>query len=72
VKSCAECGPLLASVRDLVTELHGLEPVEASPRLVYSILDKTLGPRESVTGWQDFGILCGAWGRRSLRMEQRA
>jgi anti-sigma factor RsiW len=54
VKSCAECGPLLASVHDLVTELHGLEPVEASPRLVYSILDKTLGPRESVTGWQGF------------------
>jgi anti-sigma factor RsiW len=65
VKSCAECGPLLASMRDLVTELHGLEPVEASPRLVYSILDKTLGPRESLTGWR--AILGWVRGAASIR-----
>ncbi len=29
-----------------------MEQIEAPPRLVYSILDKTLGPRESVTGWR--------------------
>jgi hypothetical protein len=29
-----------------------MEQIEAPPRLVYSILDKTLGPRETVTGWR--------------------
>lgn len=52
--SCANCAPLLASVRSLVGEMHAMEEVEAPPRLVYAILDKTLGPRESVTGWQAF------------------
>jgi len=32
---------------DLLTGLHGMEQIEAPPRLVYSILDKTLGPRET-------------------------
>jgi anti-sigma factor RsiW len=53
-QSCPECGPLLASVKSLVSELRSMEEVEAPPRLVYSILDKTLGPRESVSGWQAF------------------
>lgn len=52
--SCANCASLLASVRSLVTGMHAMEEVEAPPRLVYAILDKTLGPRESVTGWQAF------------------
>jgi len=52
VPSCARCAPLVASVSDLLTGLHGMEQIEAPPRLVYSILDKTLGPRESVTGWR--------------------
>jgi anti-sigma factor RsiW len=52
--SCPNCAPLLASVRGLVTGMHAMEEVEAPPRLVYAILDKTLGPRESVTGWQAF------------------
>src|SRR5258705_13083064 len=34
--------------------MHGMEELESPPRLVYSILDKTLGPRETVTGWQGF------------------
>ena len=29
-----------------------MEEVEAPPRLVYTILDKTLGPRETVSFWQ--------------------
>jgi anti-sigma factor RsiW len=52
VPSCARCEPLVASVSDLLTGLHGMEQIEAPPRLVYSILDKTLGPRETVTGWR--------------------
>ncbi len=52
--SCADCAPLVASVRGLVGEMHAMEELEAPPRLVYSILDKTLGPRETVTGWQGF------------------
>jgi anti-sigma factor RsiW len=52
VPSCTRCAPLVASVSDLLTGLHGMEQIEAPPRLVYSILDKTLGPRESVTGWR--------------------
>jgi anti-sigma factor RsiW len=52
VPSCARCAPLVASVSDLLTGLHGMEQIEEPPRLVYSILDKTLGPRETVTGWR--------------------
>ena len=52
--SCADCAPLVASVRGLVGEMHAMVELEAPPRLVYSILDKTLGPRETVTGWQGF------------------
>jgi Putative zinc-finger len=54
VQKCAECAPLVASVRILISELQEMEAVEAPPQLVYSILDKTLGPREHVTGWQAF------------------
>jgi hypothetical protein len=52
--SCVDCAPLVASVRSLVGEMHSMEELETPPRLVYSILDKTLGPRETVTGWQGF------------------
>ena len=52
VPSCARCAPLVASVSDLLTGLHAMEQVQEPPRLVYSILDKTLGPRESLTGWR--------------------
>ena len=54
VTDCAECTPLLASVRSLMTQLHSMELLEESPSLVYSILDKTLGPRETVSAWQGF------------------
>jgi hypothetical protein len=52
--SCADCAPLVASVRSLVGEMHAMDVLETPPRLVYSILDKTLGPRETATGWQGF------------------
>jgi hypothetical protein len=51
-ESCAECAPLLASVRSLVSELRGMEEVEAPERLIGSILEQTLGKRETVTRWQ--------------------
>lgn len=51
-KSCERCAPLVASVSHLLTSLHGMEEVETPPRLVYNILDKTLGPRDTVTGWR--------------------
>ncbi len=52
VSSCPRCVPLLASVSHLLTDLHSMDEVEVPPRLVYSILDQTLGPREAATGWR--------------------
>ncbi len=51
-KSCPECTPLLASVQSLMSEMRSMPMVEPPPRLIYSILDQTLGPRETVSGWQ--------------------
>src|SRR5229473_2144720 len=65
VPSCARCAPLVASVSDLVSGLHGMEQVQEPPRLVYSILDKTLGPREALTGWR--AILGWVRGVASIR-----
>jgi hypothetical protein len=42
-----------------------MEQVEAPPRLVYSILDKTLGPRETATGWA--AVLGWVRGMASIR-----
>jgi hypothetical protein len=53
-RECAECGPLVESVRNLISELQSVEPLEVPPRLVYSVLEQTLGPREHVTFWQSF------------------
>jgi anti-sigma factor RsiW len=65
VPSCARCAPLVASVSELLTGLHGMEQIEAPPRLVYSVLDKTLGPREALTGWR--AILGWVRGVASIR-----
>jgi hypothetical protein len=51
VNSCARCTPLVRDVTQTVSKLHLLPELEAPPRLVYNILDRTLGPRETVTGW---------------------
>ena len=65
VPTCERCGPLFASVAHVVTNLHSIAEVEAPPRLVYAILNKTLGPRETVTGWQ--AILRFARGLATMR-----
>lgn len=52
VNTCPRCTPLVSSVAQLVAQLHSMEEVEPPPRLAYSILDKTIGPRESLTGWR--------------------
>jgi anti-sigma factor RsiW len=52
ISNCAQCEPLLASVSHLLTDLHSMDEIEPPPRLIYAILDKTLGPRETVTGWR--------------------
>jgi anti-sigma factor RsiW len=49
VDSCARCTPLVFSVRHALSTMHSLAQIEPPPRLVYSILDKTLGPRVTVT-----------------------
>jgi len=66
VPSCERCAPLVASVSGLVTGLQSMEQLEAPPRLVYTILDKTLGPREAVTGWR--GVLAWVRGIASIRL----
>ena len=51
VNSCERCTPLVASVTHALSNLHALPEVELPPRFVYNVLDATLGPRETVTGW---------------------
>jgi anti-sigma factor RsiW len=70
---CDRCTPLLASVSELVTNLHGIEQIEEPPRLVYAILDKTLGPRDAVapapgffSWWRGIGLPRLAYGAVSL------
>jgi anti-sigma factor RsiW len=50
--ACANCAPLLASVSELVNNLHSLEAVEPPPRLVYNILNQTVGPRAQAKGFR--------------------
>lgn len=52
VESCAHCAALVAGFGSMVLRLHGLPQLETPPRLVYNILDATLGPRDAVTGWR--------------------
>ncbi len=71
VNGCERCAPMVASVAHLLSGLHSMEQVEAPPRLVYSILDKTLGPRESgwraVLGWfRGVGSVRFAYGSLSV------
>jgi anti-sigma factor RsiW len=51
VNACARCTPLVSSVTHALSSLRSLPQIETPPRFVYNILDKTLGPRETVTGW---------------------
>ena len=54
VNSCERCTPLVASVTHVMNRLRGLPELDTPPRLVYNILDATLGPRETVGGWAAF------------------
>ncbi len=58
VNACERCTPLVASVSSLLSYLHSMKPLETPPHLVYSILDKTVGPRETAKGWR--GVFPGA------------
>ena len=51
VNSCERCTPLVSSVAHAIASLRALPELETPPRFVYNILDATLGPRETVTGW---------------------
>lgn len=52
ISSCTQCAHLVAGVSHLLTDLHSLDEIEPPQRLVYAILDQTLGPRETLTGWR--------------------
>ena len=54
VNSCERCTPLVSSVTHAMSSLRALPELETPPRLVYNILDATLGPRETVSGWAAF------------------
>jgi len=66
VNGCERCAPLVAGVASLVSGLHAMEQVPEPPRLVYSILDKTLGPRESGSAWD--ALLAWARGLSTIRL----
>lgn len=67
--TCARCKPLVAQVSGIVAEIHHLEPLEAPPRLVYRILDATLGERGAqVTGWRKWFGWIGPIGQTRLAM----
>jgi hypothetical protein len=51
VNTCERCTPLVAGVTHAIANLRALPELEAPPRFVYNILDATLGPRETVSGW---------------------
>jgi hypothetical protein len=38
-----------------VSGMQAMKPIDAPPRLIYAILDQTLGSRETVTAWQALG-----------------
>ena len=54
VNSCERCTPLVSSVMHAMSSLKALPELETPPRLVYNVLDATLGPRETVSGWAAF------------------
>jgi anti-sigma factor RsiW len=58
--SCENCAQMVASLSQMVSGLHSLEQIDTPPRLVYSILNQTLGPREAKKGWRSaFGWISG-------------
>ena len=71
--NCERCAPLLTSVSELVGSLRNMDQLEPPSRLVYAILNKTLGPRETTVaapgffGWlRGIGMPRFAYGALSL------
>lgn len=54
IAGCAQCGPLVANVRSLVSRIHELDELPEPPQLARKILDATLGPRGTSAGWKRF------------------
>jgi anti-sigma factor RsiW len=54
VNSCERCTPLVSSVMHAIGSLKALPELETPTRFVYNVLDATLGPRETVSGWAAF------------------
>jgi hypothetical protein len=52
VNGCERCTPLVSSVTHALGNLRTLPELELPTRFVYNVLDATLGPRETVSGWQ--------------------
>jgi anti-sigma factor RsiW len=52
VNACEHCVPLVASVSHLLNDLHSLEQIEPPQQLITSILNQTIGPRETRKGWR--------------------
>jgi hypothetical protein len=52
VNGCERCTPLVSSVTHTLGNLRMLPELELPQRFVYNVLDATLGPRETVSGWQ--------------------
>jgi hypothetical protein len=50
--SCARCASMVASVSELVRNLHRLEPLKESPHLSSKILEATIGPGRFKAGWR--------------------
>ena len=58
--SCENCAQMVASLSHMLSGLHSIEQIETPPQLVYSILNATLGPRETKKGWRGaFGWFSG-------------
>jgi len=66
VSGCERCKPLVTSVSHLLTNLHGMKEIGEPPRLVYAILDKTLGPREAASWSGLFGWFRGLVSQRVM------
>jgi anti-sigma factor RsiW len=64
VPSCAKCAPMFTGVAHLVKNLHSIAEIDTPPRLVYAILDQTLGPRESF--WQKAARLVRGMGTQKF------
>lgn len=65
VQGCERCGPLYAQLAHMLPRLRAMEEIAEPPRLVYAILDHTLGPRETATGWR--ALLEGFRGLATMR-----